>query len=278
TDKFPEFEELAFSLPSGTVIDGELLPVKAGKPLPFALLQKRIGRKNLTKRILSEVPATIRAYDLLECEGQDLRSIPMNERRKLLERLVVETKSEVLQISEKVAAKNWEELTDLQKQARSYMAEGFMLKRASSAYQSGRKKGDWWKWKVDPMTIDAVMIYAQKGHGKRADLYSDYTLAVWDQKELVPFAKAYSGLTDKELGEVSRFVRNNTKERFGPVRTVTPELVFEVAFEGIQKSSRHKSGVAVRFPRIHRWRKDKKAEEANTLTDLKDLLNQYGES
>jgi DNA ligase-1 len=176
-----------------------------------------------------------------------------------------------------ISEPGWTQLSILQKQARASYAEGLMLKRKSSIYRSGRKKGDWWKWKMDPMTVDAVMIYAQKGHGKRADLFSDYTLAVWDDQTLVPFTKAYSGLTNKELVEVSRFVRGNTKERFGPVRTVTPELVFEVAFEGIQLSPRHKSGVAVRFPRIHRWRKDKKPEEANTLFDLKALLNQYGE-
>ncbi len=277
TDKFPEFEPLAFSMPSGTVIDGELLPVKDGKPLPFALLQKRIGRKNLTKRILNDVPASIRAYDLLEFDGKDLRRVPLSERRNILKGLVEEVGSTILQLSEEVRAEDWAALDKLQEGSRSKMAEGFMLKRKSSPYQSGRKKGDWWKWKIDPMTIDAVMVYAQKGHGKRADLYSDYTLAVWNEGELVPFAKAYSGLTDKELTEVSRFVRNNTREKFGPVRTVTPELVFEVAFEGIQLSTRHKSGVAVRFPRIHRWRKDKKAEEANSLTDLKDLLTQYGE-
>lgn len=277
TDKFPEFEPLASALPSGTVIDGELLPAKEGKPLPFALLQKRIGRKNLTKKILTEVPATIRAYDLLEWGGKDIRPTPLHSRRSQLAELVSEVNQPMLHLSEIVTATDWEQISALQKEARTYRAEGFMLKRKSSTYQSGRKKGDWWKWKVDPMTIDAVMIYAQKGHGKRADLFSDYTLAVWDDEQLVPFAKAYSGLTDKELSEVSRFVRNNTKEKFGPVRTVTPELVFEVAFEGIQLSPRHKSGVAVRFPRIHRWRKDKKPVEANTLSDLKALLNQYGE-
>ncbi len=276
TEKFPEFEPLAFALPSGTVIDGELLPVKDGQPLPFALLQKRIGRKNLTGKILQEVPATIRAYDLLEWEGRDIRSEPLEVRRSYLETLISHLNQPVIDLSEIVTESSWQPLSVLQKQARQYLAEGFMLKKKTSTYQSGRKKGDWWKWKVDPMTVDAVMIYAQKGHGKRADLFSDYTLAVWDEGTLVPFAKAYSGLTDSELAEVSRFVRNNTKEKFGPVRTVTPELVFEVAFEGIQLSPRHKSGVAVRFPRIHRWRKDKKPDQANTLTDLKDLLKQYG--
>ncbi|MEQ9302181.1 MAG: ATP-dependent DNA ligase [Cyclobacteriaceae bacterium] len=276
TEKFPEFEPLAFVIPSGTVIDGELLPVKEGKPLPFALLQKRIGRKNLTKKILQELPATIRAYDLLEWQGRDIRSEPLQIRRVHLEDLISKLDQPVIQLSEIVSESTWEDFSDLQKQARTYLAEGFMLKKKSSTYQSGRNKGDWWKWKIEPMTVDAVMIYAQKGHGKRADLFSDYTLAVWDEDTLVPFAKAYSGLTDKELAEVSRFVRSNTKEKFGPVRTVTPELVFEVAFEGIQLSPRHKSGVAVRFPRIHRWRKDKKPDQANTLTDLKDLLKQYG--
>ena len=276
TDKFPEFAPLASSLPSGTVIDGELLPFKNGQPLPFALLQKRIGRKNLTKKILEDVPTTIRAYDLLEYQGKDIRDQPLSSRREWLASLLSKVDAPMLHLSAQVQASDWAQLEQMQKQARAFYSEGLMLKRKSSPYLTGRKKGDWWKWKVDPMTIDAVMVYAQKGHGKRADLYSDYTLAVWDAGTLVPFAKAYSGLTDKELSEVSRFVKNNTKERFGPVRTVTPSLVFEVAFEGIQQSPRHKSGVAVRFPRIHRWRRDKKPADANTLGDLRALLDQYG--
>ena len=190
-----------------------------------------------------------------------------------LDQLIRETLCEpLLQYSAPVQWSSWAELSELRKRSRDFDAEGFMIKRQSSVYQSGRKRGDWWKWKVDPYTIDAVMVYAQKGHGKRADLYSDYTFAVWREGELVPFAKAYSGLTDRELYQVTQFVRKHTLEKFGPVRTVTPTLVFEIHFEGINRSPRHKSGIAVRFPRIHRWRHDKKPEEANSLDDLISLI------
>lgn len=274
TQKFPELQPLIDLLPNGTVIDGELLPFKDGKPLSFHLLQTRIGRKNVTKKHLKEAPASILAYDLLEFEGKDMRETPFIARRKKLSQLIEQTLCEPLvQYSKEVSWSTWEELAVLREQSRDQHAEGFMIKRKQSAYKSGRKRGDWWKWKVDPYSIDAVMIYAQKGHGKRADLYSDYTFAVWKGDELVPFTKAYSGLTDKELNEVTQFVRKHTLEKFGPVRTVTPTLVFEIHFEGINQSPRHKSGVAVRFPRIHRWRRDKSAEEANTLEDLMQLLS-----
>lgn len=273
TEKFPELHPLVNLLPNGTVIDGELLPFKDGIPLSFHLLQTRIGRKNVTKKHLQEAPAAILAYDLLEYEGKDIRQLPFFERRNLLKELIERSLSDpLLKYSESLSWSYWEELTTLREQSREYHAEGFMIKRKTSAYLSGRKRGDWWKWKVDPYTIDAVMVYAQKGHGKRADLYSDYTFAVWKEGELVPFAKAYSGLTDKEMYEVTQFVRKHTLEKFGPVRTVTPTLVFEIHFEGINLSPRHKSGVAVRFPRIHRWRRDKVAAEANTIEDLMTLL------
>ena len=273
TEKFPEFVDVIPHLPNGTVIDGELLAFQQSKPMPFSVLQTRIGRKNVSKKYLKEAPAAIIAYDLLEYEGQDIRTKSMSQRRALLENLLRENLMDHrIRISPEVTFQTWAELAELRKRSREYDAEGFMIKRKNSPYRSGRKRGDWWKWKVDPYSVDAVMIYAQKGHGKRADVYSDYTLAVWDEERLVPFAKAYSGLTDKEIGEVTRFVQRNTLERFGPVRTVNPELVFEIHFEGINKSSRHKSGIAVRFPRIHRWRKDKKPEEANTLQDLEALL------
>ncbi len=273
TEKFPEFDDVIPLLPNGTVIDGELLAFQDGKPMPFSVLQTRIGRKNVSKKYLKEAPAAIIAYDLLEYEGRDIRSRSMSERRNLLEKLLREHLVEHrIRISPEVSFESWNQLTELRERSRESDAEGFMIKRRSSDYKSGRKRGDWWKWKVDPYSVDAVMIYAQKGHGKRADVYSDYTLAVWDEERLVPFAKAYSGLTDKEISEVTRFVQKNTLERFGPVRTVNPELVFEIHFEGINKSTRHKSGIAVRFPRIHRWRKDKKPEEANTLQDLRALL------
>jgi DNA ligase-1 len=272
TDKFPELLILKDHLPNGVVIDGELLPFKEGKPLSFALLQTRIGRKNVTKKHLKESPAAILAYDLLEYEGRDLREKPLEMRRKLLKTLIERTGQESLKYSAEVDFESWESLSALRKQSRENFAEGFMLKRKSSVYRVGRKRGDWWKWKVDPYSIDAVMIYAQKGHGRRADIYSDYTFALWEEDQLVPFAKAYSGLTDKEMLEVTKFVKANTLEKFGPVRTVTASQVFEIHFEGIAPSSRHKSGIAVRFPRIHRWRHDKSAKEANTLGDLKKLL------
>ena len=273
TAKFPELEVFREAIPDGTVIDGELIAWKDGKPLSFGLLQTRIGRKNVSKKQLIEAPAHIIAYDLLEWEGEDWRKKPFIKRRNQLEKMVQKAGiPDRLSLSEVVDFDDWEPLTELREHARDYVAEGFMLKRTDSVYQTGRKRGDWWKWKVDPLTIDGVMIYAQRGHGRRANLYSDYTFAVWDGDQLVPFAKAYSGLTDKEMAEVDRFVKNNTIERFGPVRSVVPEMVFEIGFEGIRRSSRHKSGVAVRFPRILRMRPDKKAEEADTLERLKAFL------
>lgn len=273
TDKFPEFGEVIDHLPDGIVIDGELLPFKDGKPLDFGVLQTRIARKNLTKKIMNDAPPIIKAYDLLEYQGKDIRSNSYDIRRnKLVSLLNSEVIKSKIIISESVPFSSWEELENKRTLSRENSAEGFMLKRKDSVYKSGRKRGDWFKWKVDPMTIDAVLIYAQKGHGRRADLFSDYTFAVWRGEELVSFAKAYSGLTDKEMQEVSNWVKKNTLEKFGPVRTVKPELVFEVAFEGIHTSKRHKSGIALRFPRIKRWRKDKKIKEANTLADLKKFL------
>lgn len=277
TDKFPEFHDLAKQLPSGTVLDGEIMPFKDGLPLPFNVLQTRIGRKNVTKNILTKAPVVLIAYDLLECEGEDIRARPMAERRALLEALLDKYPTNgIVLLSELVEAPDWETLREERAQSRAHFSEGLMLKQKDSVYQAGRKRGDWWKWKVDPLTIDAVMIYAQRGHGRRANLFSDFTFAVWNGEQLVPFTKAYSGLTDKEFKEITTWVRNNTVERFGPVRSVTPTHVFEIAFEGIQKSSRHKSGVALRFPRISRWRKDKPLAEANTLEDLLQLLEVYG--
>ncbi len=277
TDRFPEYDLLLDRLGDGTVIDGEILPFKEGKVLPFQTLQTRIGRKNVSKAILKKAPIVLRAYDLMEHEGQDLRMESLTTRRKLLEKIVEEANCPgVLQLSEIVDFSDWSSLNEVRVGSRAHHSEGIMLKRLDSVYKSGRKKGDWWKWKIDPLTIDAVMIYAQQGHGRRANLFTDYTFGVWDGDYLVPFAKAYSGLTDQEFNEVTRYVRQNTIDRFGPVRSVTPSLVFEVAFEGIQASSRHKSGVALRFPRIHRWRKDKHPNDANTLEDLKAMLDLYG--
>ena len=276
TDRFPEIESLFSLLPDGVVMDGEVLSFRDEKPLPFQYLQTRVTRKTVTKKQLTEAPVVFMAYDLLEWHGEDIRSKPLQERRLLLEELVRQINHPYLVLSSLVAFNDWKELDELIQTSRERGCEGFMLKRKASIYQAGRRRGDWWKWKIDPLTVDAVLVYAQKGHGKRSNLYTDYTFAVRDGEQLVPFAKAYSGLTDKEIAVVDRFVRQNSIEQFGPVRTVKPELVFEIAFEGIAASNRHKSGVAVRFPRILRQRTDKNVDEINTLEELKQLLQQYG--
>ncbi len=281
TEKFPEYDAFKDQLPEGVVIDGEIIslaiPASPGifKPLPFAALQTRIGRKNITKKQLTEAPVGFIAYDLLEYMGKDIRNTPMEERRVLLENIISNIHHPAIHISPVILAGNWDELRELRASSREMGSEGIMLKRKNSIYQTGRKRGDWWKWKIDPLTIDAVMIYAQKGSGRRSNLYTDYTFAVKDGDKLVSFTKAYSGLTDKEFAQVDNFVKRNSIEKFGPVRTVKPELVFEIAFEGIAASNRHKSGVALRFPRMSRWRQDKKPDEINTLDDLKELLNNY---
>lgn len=273
TEKFPELHPFLNELPDGTVLDGEILSFQNGLPMPFNVLQTRIGRKNLSKKILEESPVALIAYDCLEYAGEDIRTKTQSERREILENLQSGTQfSEVFRISALIKFDSWDELATVREQSRAMIAEGIMLKRKSATYQVGRKRGDWWKWKIDPLSVDAVMIYAQKGHGRRADLYTDYTFAVWDGDKLVPFAKAYSGLTDAEINKVDYFVKRNTLEKFGPVRTVKPELVFEIGFEGINRSTRHKSGIALRFPRILRWRHDKPKEEADTLDNLRALL------
>lgn len=276
TDKYPEYEVLAGLLPDGTVIDGEILPFADGQPLSFNALQTRIGRKNVSKKILKEAPVVLMAYDLLEYKGEDVRQQPMARRREWLEEIVAEAATPVLILSEVLHPDSWAAAAAERERSREFLSEGLMLKRRDSPYRDGRKKGDWWKWKVEPLTIDAVMLYAQQGHGRRANMFTDYTFAVWDGDNLVPFTKAYSGLTDKEFNQITHWVRRNTKEKFGPVRSVKIEQVFEIAFEGIRKSNRHKSGVALRFPRMLRWRKDKKPEEANTLEDLNKMLELYG--
>lgn len=272
TDRFPELHTIPNSTNEDFVIDGEILAFKDEMPMDFQYLQKRIGRKKVGKKLLLDCPVVFMAYDIMEWKGQDIRKLTFSERRNILATLCNSSTSAHLLLSPKVNFDSWEELSKLMGEARQRKTEGFMLKKLDSIYRDGRKKGDWWKWKVDPYTIDAVMIYAQRGHGRRANLFTDFTFALWDGDRLVTFAKAYSGLTDAEFTEVSRFVRKNTIERFGPVHSVNPELVFEVAFEGIQESKRHKSGIALRFPRISRWRKDKPASEANTLADIKKLL------
>lgn len=279
TDRFPELATLADFLPSGTVLDGELLAWDHDRDAPrsFNALQKRIGRKTVPKKLLAETPVVLRAYDLLEDAGADIRSLPFEERGRRLNRLFKNLPENLpLRRSPALKFDTWVALADQRAIAREKNAEGVMVKRLDSPYRDGRRKGDWWKWKLDPLTVDAVMIYAQAGHGRRANLFTDFTFAVWNGNDLVPFTKAYSGLTDAEFRQITAWVRKNTLERFGPVRSVKAEHVFEIAFEGIQESPRHKSGIALRFPRMLRWRKDKPVSEINTLDDLKDLLAAYG--
>jgi DNA ligase 1 len=271
TDRFPDLREVSEALPDGTVLDGEVLAYAGSAPLPFSVLQRRIGRHKLTPAILAEAPAAFVSYDLLEMEGRDLRASPLAERRALLSRLVA-GRSDRLVLSEEVHGESWEALAALRSEARRRGVEGLMLKRRDSPYRSGRPRGDWWKWKIDPYSIDAVLVYAQPGSGRRANVLTDMTFAVWDGGELLPVAKAYSGLTDEELDGLDRWIRQHTLARFGPVRQVEPLHVFELHFEGIAESPRHKSGVAVRFPRIARWRTDKKPRDADTLQSLRALL------
>jgi DNA ligase 1 len=272
TERFPELEVAATTLPDGVVLDGEILPWVDGAPLPFAQLQRRIGRKKLTARILSEVPVVLIAYDLLEVGAEDVRERPLAWRRARLEQMLRETTHPALLLADELAGGSWDRAREARETARAAGAEGLMLKRIDAAYGVGRRKGGWWKWKVEPLTADAVMIYAQPGHGRRASLHTDYTFGVWDGDELVPFAKAYSGLTDAEIRKLDRWIRQNTLEKFGPVRAVRQEQVFELAFEGIQPSPRHRSGLAVRFPRMLRWRTDKRPEEADSVETLRAIM------
>ena len=290
TDRFPELAEAAMAaLPDGTVIDGEILVwlPDEPQPRPFADLQKRLGRKTLTPKLLRELPVVLVTYDLLEHAGQDQRQEPQQARRALLETVLLPPDAiaapaapPALRLSALLHGADWPDLARQREAARSMGTEGFMLKHRQAHYGVGRTKdvGVWWKWKIDPMSVDAVLIYAQRGHGRRASLYTDYTFAVWTgpqddpDRQLVPFAKAYSGLTDAEIAQVDAIVRKTTRESFGPVRSVEATLVFELGFEGIGKSPRHKSGIAVRFPRMLRWRQDKAVAEADTLQTLMALL------
>lgn len=272
TEQFPEIAEAVQQMQGNFVIDGEILVVKEGKVLNFNELQKRLNRKTLTKKMLSEIPIEVFVYDLLELENNDLREKSISARRAMLEELLLNENPENIKISQVIDFEKWEELDQIRENSREINSEGLMLKQKNSPYHSGRKKGDWWKWKINPLTIDAVLIYAQKGSGRRSAYYTDYTFAVKNGDSLVTIAKAYSGLTDKEIMEVSKFVNKNAIEKFGPVRTVKAELVFEIAFEGIGFSNRHKSGVALRFPRIVRWRKDKTVEEIDDLDEIKKLI------
>ena len=278
TERFPELHNLVSGLPDGTVIDGEIVVWKDAVQ-PFALLQQRIGRKTLSKKVLEDAPVAVLAYDLLEHQGDDWRNHTQAERRTQLEQVIEQCNQPVLRASPLLTGATWEDLAEQREASRSLGVEGMMLKARDGLYGVGRTKdmGVWWKWKVDPFSVDAVLIYAQRGHGRRASLYSDYTFAVWDgpagsERTLVPFAKAYSGLTDEEMRKVDAIVRKTTVEKFGPVSSVTPSMVFELGFEGIALSKRHKSGIAVRFPRMLRWRQDKKVEEADNLATLQDLL------
>lgn len=277
TDRFPEFARARDFLPDGTVLDGEILAWDGAGAMPFNALQKRIGRKSVPKSLLTRAPAVLLAYDLLERAGADCRAEPFLRRRAALEHMLGDLPPECpVRLSPQIGFEGWTELGTARDGARAHRAEGLMLKRADAPYNAGRRRGIWWKWKLDPLVVDAVMIYAQSGHGRRATLFTDFTFAVWDGDDLVPFAKAYSGLSDAEFAEITAWVRRNTLERFGPVRRVTPEHVFEIAFEGIHESPRHKSGLALRFPRMTRWRRDKPAGQANTLSDLRDMLREHG--
>ena len=278
TERFPELRTVGDALPAGTVLDGEIVAVRGDDVASFATLATRIGRKRVSSRLTAESPVAFVAYDLLESGGEDLRARPLAERRERLAALVADVGHSPLRLSPLVHAATWREYATLRDESRTRGVEGFVLKRADAPYGVGRTGNAWWKWKIDPMSVDAVLVYAQRGHGRRASLYTDYTFAVWDARggepALLPFAKAYSGLTDDEIRDVDRIVRGTTIEKFGPVRSVTPTLVFELGFEGIARSARHKSGIAVRFPRILRRRLDKRIEEADTIEALQALLRE----
>jgi|JI10StandDraft_1071094.scaffolds.fasta_scaffold00450_30 DNA ligase-1 len=276
--RFPEIESAATALDDGVVLDGEVLAWRDHAPLPFSELQRRIQRKNVSKKLMHEVPVRFVAFDLLEHETVDIRPLPFEQRRMRLEHLLTTCYPDANQspptisVNHLLPAATWSELAARREEARSVRAEGLMIKRKDSRYETGRVTGAWWKWKLDPFTVDAVLIYAQRGHGRRAALYTDYTFAVWSEGSLVPFAKAYSGLTDEEIRVVDRWIRANTLQKFGPVHEVKPHWVMEIAFENVQLSTRHKSGVAVRFPRIVRIREDKKIEDADRLQSILELV------
>lgn len=271
-EKFPEIDDLKFLIPDGTVFDGEIIAWKNGKPIPFGELQKRISRKNVTKKILNEIPAVIIVYDLLELNGKDIREEPLVKRRSKLSELVNKVSDKRLILSPKIEVYSWDELKEKRAESRNRSVEGLMLKKTNSPYLPGRIKGTWWKWKIDPLIVDAVLIYAQHGNGKWANLYTDYTFGVWNEGELIPISKIHSGLTDEEINKVDLFVRENTVEKFGPVCIVKPELVFELALDGIIKSARHKSGFAVKLSRIVQWQHYKAVKDADKLETIKNMI------
>ncbi len=270
TLRFPEIAAAATNLPDGTVLDGEVLAFQDGRPMPFSALQQRIGRQRQLAQIMRAVPVVFMAYDLLEHDGRDVRAEPIEARRELLAALLPH--EGVLRVSSELPESSWEALATLRAESRARGVEGFILKHRGSSYGVGRRRGEWWKWKIDPLTIDAVLIYAQPGSGRRANLLTDYTFGVWDGDDLVPIAKAYSGLSNAEIDELDRWIRRHTRERHGPVRVVEPIHVFELGFEAIAPSTRHRSGIAVRFPRMLRWRRDKGVAQADTLEALKHLM------
>jgi DNA ligase-1 len=274
TPRFPEIAAAATHLPDGTVLDGEILAFRDDRPMPFSALQQRIGRQRQLAQIMRAVPVVLVVYDVLEHQGVDVRAEPLAQRRAILLELI--RGDGLLRLSEEVVAPAWAGLAQLRLESRARGVEGFILKRRDSTYGVGRRKGAWWKWKIDPLTVDAVLIYAQPGNGRRASLLTDYTFGVWHERELVPIAKAYSGLSNAEIDELDAWIRRHTRERHGPVRAVEPVQVFELGFEAIAPSSRHKSGLAVRFPRMLRWRKDKPASEADTLETLRRLITTSG--
>jgi len=273
---FPDLIAAFQKLPDGVALDGELIVVEGGKPAHFSQLQKRLNRKTVSAKMLRELPAAVIAYDLLEWQGRDIRSRPLFERRTYLKQMITKTDLAQLFLSDELQWEEWGELVKLREKARENYSEGLMLKNLQSPYLTGREKGHWWKWKTDPLLVDGVLIYAMRGKGRRSNLYAEYTFGAWDGEQLVPFTKAYSGLTEDEFRSITSFVRRNTLERHGPVSVVKPELVFEIAFEGIAASNRHKSGVALRVPRMKRWRKDRAASEAVSLDELRELLRLYG--
>ncbi len=272
TARFPEIVAAAAALPDGTVVDGEVLAWRDARVLPFARLQQRIGRSKLTPKILAEIPVRFVAYDLLEADAVDWRIRTLRERRHRLEQLLGPLAGSALQISPEVHDPSWAELAVKRQEARGRGVEGLMLKDLNSAYGAGRQRGAWWKWKIEPYVFDGVLLYAAPGHGRRSNLYTDYTFGVWHGDVLVPVAKAYSGLTDIEIARLDKWIRAHTLEKFGIVRSVEAAQVFELAYEGIASSARHKSGIALRFPRILRWRTDKPVAEADTLGSLEAVL------